>query len=70
VKPEEIINKLQTGGFKLDPSFIKLLGMVADEAMRYERQECLKICYSLDLDFKHVDVVNTVIHRIRGRENG
>ena len=40
MKPEEIINKLQSGGFKLDPSFIKLLSMVADEAMRYERQRC------------------------------
>jgi hypothetical protein len=69
MKPEDIINKLQTGGFKLDPSFIKLLSMVADEAMRYERQECLKICYTLDLDFKHEDGLSIVIQRIKEREN-
>jgi hypothetical protein len=71
MKPEDIINKLQTGGFKLDPSFIKLLSMVADEAMRYEREECLKICDMIAPDFPFEEGVAVITMRIHARgENG
>jgi hypothetical protein len=76
MKPEDIIDKLQSGGFKLDPSFIKLLSMVADEAMRYEREACAKQVEDIgdDLAIKHESFdtwwSQHIADELRAKDNG